>query len=349
MRWSFLRRLATTGRITMPRFQMTSTLQSLARRNFLRIRYLLTRDVLWTTTVGLRDFPSVVPAGLAMTERKFIPYTPSFRTCLDATHTVADPFLFVHEGALFLFAERMTFLRHGEIVAYRSTDLEHWEHLGTVLRERHHLSYPNVFTYEGCSYMLPEGAASGCLWLYRAEDAGLTRWTRVRTLLEGRYYDPTLVMQDDRVYLFATDGDKRLRLFHAVGLFGEFCEHPESPVTSDSRYARCGGPVIEDLSGRRWRLSQDGTRGYGEDLYLNEIVRIGPETYVEAPGAHPLPRIVRRKGTLGMHHCSTATFGGIPVMATDAKELDSLANLLVKPYWQVAKLWRRRGRVSQRS
>lgn len=322
---------------------MSFSFRTFAREIFIRLPLLFQRGHYWTTVVG-RHKASAGPT--AMGERLFIPFKPGFRKRLNTLNTMADPFLFVHGEALYLFAEQMTFLGHGEIVGFRTKDLSTWESLGVVLREGHHLSYPNVFSYEGKVYMLPEGGASGRVTLYQPANStpgpDLSRWVPLKTLLVGDYYDPTLLFLESGVYLFVTHQQRGLCLFHATHLFGDFQEHSSSPITRDHRYARCAGPILQTPEGERFRLSQDGTRTYGEDIFLNRILQITPESCLEELGGSPAPRVsgVIRPQVCGMHHLSTAHFQGADILALDFKELEPLVNHLVRPFWQTLKVLR---------
>jgi hypothetical protein len=64
---------------------------------------------------------------------------------------VADPFLWQHYDGLYMFYEtKSTAKRRGEIGVARSTDGGvSFTHLGVVLSERWHMSYPFVFGYKG--------------------------------------------------------------------------------------------------------------------------------------------------------------------------------------------------------
>ena len=79
----------------------------------------------------------------------------------------ADPFLFEKNGRYFIFAERMNKWHSKGTIAYceildDGIALDFKE----VLCEPFHLSYPNVFEYNGKIYMIPESGHNYDIRLY---------------------------------------------------------------------------------------------------------------------------------------------------------------------------------------
>ena len=69
----------------------------------------------------------------------------------------ADPFLFVKDDTLYLFYEEQRGNKGKGILKMTSTqDLKTWTTDVVILEELFHLSYPNVFEYDGRIYMMPE-------------------------------------------------------------------------------------------------------------------------------------------------------------------------------------------------
>lgn len=69
---------------------------------------------------------------------------------------VADPFIYIQDDIIYLFYEtKNPVTMQGDIGVAKSTDKgATWEPLGIALDEGWHLSYPNVFDYNGQIYML---------------------------------------------------------------------------------------------------------------------------------------------------------------------------------------------------
>ena len=75
-------------------------------------------------------------------------HNKSLRTQKKSIHTIADPFLIVHNGILYLFVEEKKSYEKGKIRAYATENLFNWDDLGIVLEESFHLYYTFVFKNE---------------------------------------------------------------------------------------------------------------------------------------------------------------------------------------------------------
>jgi hypothetical protein len=281
-----------------------------------QLRRLMSPGLLWSTAL-FAEAPGWTPEdGLGEPLALLDP-----RRRRDGVHTLADPFLFAAEDALYLFVEAQRRGRPGTIEAYRLRDLAVLERLGTVIEEAHHLSYPFVFEEGGVRYMIPETSAAGEVALYVFEEFPL-RVRRLRTLLAGAFADGSLLKAGGIWYLFATS-ERGLELFTADDLLqGRFEPHELSPLTDDPRLRRCGGAPFE-RDGRRYRFAQDCSRRYGGNLGLLEIEAITRDEYRERPvrgalfdGRWPWNR-------LGGHHMSFAPFAGRTFVAVDGLREES--------------------------
>jgi hypothetical protein len=215
---------------------------------------------------------------------------------------VADPFL-VREGGLWhLFFEvlnRRSAL--GEIGHATSRDGVLWRYDRIVLKEPFHLSYPQVFRWEGEWYMVPESMGDRSVRLYRAS-AFPGGWELASTLLSGQgYVDPTLLRHEGRWWLFVIHPKHHLHLYFSEALEGPWREHPQSPLLQgDPHAARPAGRVVSD-AGRLIRFSQDGVPWYGRRVLAFEITELTPERYRERPlGPVLLPGEGWNRD--GMHH-----------------------------------------------
>lgn len=193
----------------------------------------------------------------------------------------ADPFLFVHDGKIFLFYEEMGLIyTHGKIRMISSADLEHWSEPVDVLPEPWHLSYPFVFEAEGNIWMIPECYRSGGVRLYSAEDDSLRHWKFERFLLRGeRLVDSSVCFRKGVYYMHCCsmeNGKNILRLFTAEHPAGPWQEHPCSPVAE----SRNGGSLFEH-EGKLWRFAQRSDIHYGDGLDLFEISQMTPDKYEE--------------------------------------------------------------------
>lgn len=201
-----------------------------------------------------------------------------------AARMVADPFAVQENGQWYLFFEiDSVTTRQGEIGLATSSDTTNWTYRQIVLNEPFHLSYPQVFKWDGIYYMIPESHKAGAIRLYRA-DPFPARWIHVRDLVQGIYQDPTIVRHGGRWWIFACTGqNENLEIFYAEDLNGPWSAHAGNPVIAGDRVrARCGGPIRE-VDGKLIRFAQDCLDRYGHRLSGFEITVLTPDDYAEQP------------------------------------------------------------------
>lgn len=207
----------------------------------------------------------------------------------------ADPFLVRSGDETLVFVEEWVDAeRRGRIAVVRLDPAGGTGPSEPVLALPGHLSYPQVFAWQGSWYLLPEQAASGGLELYRATDFP-TAWTHDRTLIaDPPLADATLAQIDGRWWLFGaarapggTSADELL-VFSADSPLGPWRPHRRNPVLSDIRAARPAGRLVQ-RDGQWYRPSQDGSVSYGWALNLNRIERLDDDAYVETRVAQLQP------------------------------------------------------------
>lgn len=251
------------------------------------------------------------------------------------TIIVADPFLFVKNGKLFLFYESKDFFSPGVIKMTYTEDLKSWAKPVVVLKESFHLSYPWVFEENGKVYMIPETGSDGNIRLYEAANDELTEFKMVKKLLElpkDKFYrigygDSSIYKKDGKYYLMTMLQEEKpvnvLELYVSDLLEGPYLPHPCSPIARDNKIGRDAGCWLE-LGGRLLRFSQDCVHRYGDNVNISEITKLSPMEYEE--------RLVKEKiiptdvqfYQEGGHQFNAVPFKGKWIVATDAKEYHGL-------------------------
>jgi len=160
--------------------------------------------------------------------------------------------------------------------------------LGIAVDEPFHLSYPQVFRWQGAWYMTLESAAARRVSLYRATGFPM-RWERVSDLITGFHcVDGTLHHHQGHWYLFANVAEgggsscDELFLFVAEAMDGPYRPHPANPIVADVRCARPAGRLFEH-DGRLVRPGQDCGPDYGAAVVFNEVLELDPLRYAEQP------------------------------------------------------------------
>ncbi len=220
---------------------------------------------------------------------------------------VADPFMVRDGDTWYMFIEVFNKDTHqGDIgLATSHDDGLTWKYDQIVLDEPFHMSYPSVFRWQDKWYMLPESHEAGQIRLYEAQ-VFPRRWQHVHTCIVGKQLaDPTLFRHDGRWWMFVgrSHTHDRLQLFFADHLFGEWTEHPRSPlIEGDPHTARPGGPVVR-LGNQLYRHGQDCSPKYGLQLRAFRITKLTTTEYVEEPlESGPVLTAGAGWNAHGMHH-----------------------------------------------
>jgi hypothetical protein len=200
-------------------------------------------------------------------------------------HFYADPFLFEHQGQVWIFFEDYLYAAERGRIACAAVqpDLS----IGPVipcLDLPQHLSYPAVFHHDGAIYMIPESSANNTVDLYRAVDFPAA-WKYEKTLFRQQAVDTTPLYRDGRWYFFTTLCETPGAavfgaLFSSNELTGAWAQHSSSPISTDVRVARSAG-AIQQLDGRLFRIVQDCSENYGRRLHVREILELTSSSYRE--------------------------------------------------------------------
>lgn len=303
-----------------------------AARAFEIFRQLFSRRSIWTVALYRLESEEKILHTVDKTPERFFGAS-GLRLGCGYPSTTADPFLFVNSGRLYIFFEVKTDFQKGEIWAQSMGADGQWVDHGLVLAEKFHLSYPNVFTgTDGCIYMLPETAASGKVWLYKAEEFPMT-WRRERVLLDKPLSDPSIIIQEGAVLLLGTTRTDELMVHHASSLGAEFTTEGVL-VTRNKAVSRNGGMPFT-ASGKQYRPAQNCERFYGESLGILEIESVSPTHYKESLVTAELYPIRPKWMELGYHHMSVAKFGGHYFVAIDGRGWDRYLNTLLLAWFRI--------------
>ena len=249
------------------------------------------------------------------------------RKNVDYQSTVADPFLFVYLGTLYLFYEVKTDHGHGEIWAQSLSKSGGWISHGKVLGERFHLSYPQVFEHEGNIYMVPEAAQSGKVLLYSAVDFPI-KWKLCSVLVNEPLLDPTVIFRkDEGFFLLATTRSDELKLYHSATIHQPFSDTGVF-ITKDKSISRCAGSPLY-IDGSLYRLAQDCANIYGERILMQHIEELSVGGYAETPASSELYSVKPKWMSVGYHHLSVVEFDGSVYAAVDGRRKDRYINTLM--------------------
>lgn len=241
----------------------------------------------------------------------------------NAPSLLADPFLFVKGGELFLFYEHQDKWvgGKGRICMRKTSDLKIWTDEVDVLIEPFHLSFPWVFEHDGKVYMLPETGHNHSIRLYEAEDDTLVHWGLVKKLMEDDlpWSDSTIFKKDGVYYLFTSHdvaSKQEQHLFLADNLFGPYREHPSSPIYIGRDGGRNAGSIIE-YNGELYRPVQVCVNSYGEQTSIMKIDILTPAEYRETLYKKNIVDSSSKAYRYGGHQFNAVRFNGNWIVATD--------------------------------
>lgn len=247
-------------------------------------------------SVGLADVNSI--SEIEKTIGKTFLDSANFENSLDYRF-LADPFLYKDDSGIYLFCEHLIRAK-GNICCFYSKDTVdiHFKYRGSVLDETFHLSYPQVFEYNGQMYMLPETQGSGSVLLYTTKNFPY-EWKLKKKLINKKVKDPTLLIMDDKFYIFGAIGNK-LYYWVADALDGVYVQQP-APVLEGVE-SRPGGRIFA-MDDNILLPVQNHEVGYGTGLSLYNIIKNGQQLRLEKYKGlflKPQPEIPQFRA--GMHH-----------------------------------------------
>lgn len=117
----------------------------------------------------------------------------------------ADPFLFEHNGDIYIFAELYDyFKRRGVIGFYKLNGKKRGKWI-PVISEDYHMSYPYIFEKDGQVYIMPESNASNTLYLYRAINFPY-KWEKFTVIRQDmKLADTTLFGCNEKIFALTFD------------------------------------------------------------------------------------------------------------------------------------------------
>jgi hypothetical protein len=230
----------------------------------------------WRICLRHSDSPELI-AGLSQNKSNFrwMPCPPG--------HYYADPFLLQHQGQVWLFFEDYLYGEKRGRISCAPVQPDVSIGAPTVCVDPpYHLSYPMVFHHDSEIFMIPESAENHTVELWRAINFPFS-WKLEMTLFCGSLVDTTPLFHEGRWYFFTTlsepPGNAAFgALFSSDSLTGGWVSHPNCPISTDVRYARSAGAILE-VENRLLRPVQDCSENYGRRIRVEEILELTPDSY----------------------------------------------------------------------
>lgn len=184
----------------------------------------------------------------------------------EGTVFLADPFFVKEKDTFYLFFEHKTNKSNADIGLLTSVDGQKYQYRGTVLTQKFHLSYPQVFKYKNDFYMVPESKQSNAVLLFKALRFPFD-WRVCDTLIDNvKLVDPSIYLSDSLNIMVASDYAKNMYVYEADSLFGKWKLH-KKPIALIGTESRAGGRFFADKNGLILPV-QNFSNGYGYGLSL---------------------------------------------------------------------------------
>ena len=183
----------------------------------------------------------------------------------------ADPFIVSNKGKSFVFVEYMSYLRNLGSIAVAPVENNRIGCFKEIIKEPFHMSFPNVFEYNGYFYMIPETFKSKQLRLYKCLDFPYN-WKFQTTIANGvEYVDSIIFIEGDDALIISYDISDSLNPKLVAGDYN-FITGAYIPIELSGNHSldRPGGSFFEDLGGI-YRVTQDCRACYGDYLHLLKV------------------------------------------------------------------------------
>ena len=193
----------------------------------------------------------------------------------------ADPFVCKHEGINYCFVELMSSYRlHGEIAVAKIENGRIGD-FRAVISEPFHMSFPNVFKYDGQWYMLPETNHCRQVRLYKELNFPY-EWTLDTVLCnDERLVDHSMVPFQNGFFVVSNDITNESEAYNRFFYLDmEVKKMTEINPQGEWGNIRPGGTFY--CRDGKWRhVLQDGVRAYGDYLHIYEVEEFSNEAFKE--------------------------------------------------------------------
>ena len=219
----------------------------------------------------------------------------------------ADPFLFKKDNTNYLFVEDYSFEKKKGVISCFKLNEKNNEHLGTVLTENFHLSFPFIFEYDNQIYMCPETHEIKEIRLYKCIDFP-HKWKYETTLIKNISAVDNIIFKRNNIWWLLTNTDtneldhnSELSIYYSNNgpVTENWKPHSLNPIYVNPDKARNGGLINHKEN--IYRVNQKiGFNSYGSSLEINKIDEIDEKVFEETLFSKVEPNFA--KGLNGCHH-----------------------------------------------
>lgn len=212
--------------------------------------------------------------------------------CPSLRYWYADPMLFSKDGSNYVFMEV-----YDKIFEKGSIGVSKFSKKGKLLRpkiiinEKFHQSFPEIFEYEGSTYLMPESSGVNQIKLYRMKD-NVYQWEEYYSFhTERKYVDPVIYISKQRVFIICTetkpDNAYKNKLYilelRNINDRTKIALIDSNIKTEDYSYSIRNGGSLFRYKGEVFRVIQEaGYKAYGRNLIFRKLIQCDENTFCES-------------------------------------------------------------------
>ncbi len=205
---------------------------------------------------------------------------------------LADPFFFYNKDGLFILAEKFNYFISSGFISIYELKNNTMIYLKNLKKEKNfHYSYPYTFFDNNKKFFIPECFQKNNISIY--ELSTNLEIINEKVLIENfKGVDSSIVKIDNRYWLFSTkyssSNKTDLHIWYADCLFGKWHAHDKNPIKSSTNRTRSAGRIFY-LNNKIYRPTQNNTHSYGNSIFINEIIKIEKNIFIEDKKFEVLP------------------------------------------------------------
>lgn len=207
----------------------------------------------------------------------------------------ADPLLFEYDNKTYCFMEIMNIMRGIGSIGVAEIRDGRFLKITEIIKEPFHMSFPNVFEFNGSIYMIPETSEKREIRLYKSVSFPY-QWEFDRVLVDGvDAVDSTIRIENGMLYIFTyLDGEGKSRVYQYDFTKNDF---GKEIMDVNIPHIRPAGRLIQYQDQSICPL-QDCTGSYGKRIFLyKESGSIGNGDYTSYPAGIIEPKNIIPVGT----------------------------------------------------
>lgn len=201
----------------------------------------------------------------------------------------ADPMIAIINGEYYVFTEAFHRIKEKGVIAVSKLKRGKLSKPKIVLEEPFHLSFPNVFSYKGKYYMIPESSADNSILIYEMLDSPYEWKLFKRIKTEKSYVDIAVGFdENEEPVLFLSEENEENKLIDklCVYMFSDFPNgdflNSEPIYETDFSYCDRNAGTICTIDQKQYRFSQiNEPHFYGKSIKIHEIKQMSSSQYTE--------------------------------------------------------------------